>query len=94
MQARSQILMEFNVSDILQCTSETVLMISIGKMLLYYCKVNNIKPKLHWYIKIVEDTHNVENYNAVKNDKICKVHFHDQNKKTSQFGFNFYCIMN
>ncbi len=72
MQARSQTFIEFNVSDILLGTPENVelvidLLITIGKMLLYYCKVNNIKPNLQWYIKRVEDTHNIEKYITVTN---------------------------
>ncbi len=71
MQARYQSHIEFNVSDILfrhTWKSGTLdLMITIGKMLLYYCKVNSIKPKLQWYRKRVEDTHDIEKYIVVKN---------------------------
>ncbi len=72
MQARSQTFFEFNVSDMLLGTHENVepgieIMVTIDKMLLYYCKVNNIKLKLQCYIKRVEDTHNIEKYIAVKN---------------------------
>ncbi len=47
MKARSQKFIEFNVSDILLDTSEKVepvidLVTTIGKMVLYYCKINNM----------------------------------------------------
>ncbi len=45
------------------------LLIIIGKLHIYYCNINKVKPKLHSYKKRIEDIQNIEKYIVVKNNQ-------------------------
>ncbi len=42
------------------------MLIIIGKMLIYYCKINKMQPKLQYYTKHFEDIQSIEKYFAMK----------------------------
>lgn len=67
----------FSPAEILLGTPQEIepvvdMVFTIGKMVIYYCKMNNSEPSFQYFIKRVNNTKSIEKYIAVKNECMSK----------------------